>query len=235
MNLATILLILLSTIFVNNFIFAKFLGNCPYVGVSNDSKSATGMGLAIIFVMTMASAAAWAVYHFFLYPSPANVLYQLFGHAPANASATDLQAYILKHFDLRFLDTLSFILVIAVLVQFVEMVIRKVSPGLYTALGIYLPLITTNCAVLAVAILNIQGMTIGGKQLGYGQPDSFLFAIFNGFGGGVGFTVALLLMSGIRERLALCDVPKPLRGMPLAFVIAGLMAIAFMGFIGMVK
>lgn len=221
MNLTTVFLIIVSTVFVNNFIFAKFLGNCPYVGVSNDSKSATGMGLAIIFVMTMASAASWAVYHFFLYPSEANILYHVFGGTP-------------QRYDLRFLDTLSFILVIAVLVQFVEMVIRKISPGLYTALGIYLPLITTNCAVLAVAILNIQGMTIVGKTLGYGHPDSFLFALINGFGGGVGFTVALLLMSGIRERLARCDVPKPLRGMPLAFIIAGIMAIAFMGFIGMV-
>ena len=222
MSFTTILLVLVSAVFVNNFVFAKFLGTCPYIGVSKDSQSALGMGLAVIFVMTMTGAAAWAMYHFFLYPSKANVLYLICGG--------DLQRY-----DLRYLSTLSFILVIAALVQFVEMVIQKTSPGLYAALGIYLPLITTNCAVLAVAILNIDGMTLQGVQLGYGQPGSFLFAVTNGCGGGTGFAVALMLMAGIRERLALGNVPKPLQGMPIAFIIAGLMAIAFTGFVGMVK
>jgi electron transport complex protein RnfA len=222
MTLGTIALVVISAVFVNNFVFAKFLGTCPYVGCSKDSQSAIGMGLAVIFVMTLASATAWVAYHFFLYPSSANVLHLVFGGD-------------ISRFDLRYLDTLMYILVIAALVQFVEMVIRKTSPGLYTALGIYLPLITTNCAVLAVAILNIQGMTINGVKLGYGQPGSFTFAVMNGCGGGVGFCVALLLMAGIRERLELGNVPKPLQGMPIAFIIAGLMAISFMGFIGLVK
>ncbi|NLF38367.1 electron transport complex subunit RsxA [bacterium] len=232
MTITTLLLVLLSAVFVNNFVFAKFLGTCPYLGCSKDTSSATGMGLAVIFVMTMTSAVCWAVYHFFLYPSTANVLYLVFGSAQAAAADS---AYIKTHFDLTFLSTLSFILVIAALVQFVEMVIQKVSPALYSALGIYLPLITTNCAVLAVAILNIDGMMLHGTQLGYGHSGSLLFALMNGFGGGVGFTVALLLMSGIRERLDLGDVPRPLRGMPIAFITAGLLAISFMGFLGLVK
>lgn len=222
MSVSLLLLVLVSTIFVNNFVFAKFLGTCPYLGVSKDSQSAMGMGLAVIFVMTMASAVSWAIYHFFLYPGRDNVLYLIFGGDPAQ-------------YDLRYLMTLAFILVIAALVQFVEMVIQKVSPALYAALGIYLPLITTNCAVLAVAILNIEGTQILGVRLGHGQPGSFLFAIVNGFGGGVGFALALLLMAGIRERLAVGNVPRPLQGMPIAFITAALLAIAFMGFIGMVK
>ncbi|MCX7846675.1 MAG: electron transport complex subunit RsxA [bacterium] len=222
MSFSVLLLVLVSTIFVNNFVFAKFLGTCPYLGVSKDSQSAMGMGLAVIFVMTMASAVSWAIYHFFLYPGKDNVLYLLLGGDPAQ-------------YDLRYLMTLAFILVIAALVQFVEMVIQKVSPALYAALGIYLPLITTNCAVLAVAILNIEGMSIFGVRVGHGYPGSLLFALANGFGGGVGFALALLLMAGIRERLALGNVPKPLQGMPIAFITAALLAIAFMGFIGMVK
>ena len=222
MSIEIFLLVLVSVVFVNNFVLSRFLGLCPYIGVSKDMQSSTGMGLAVIFVMTMASVVSWAIYHFFLYPSTSNVLYLLFGG--------DLAQY-----DLTYLRTLSFILVIATLVQFVEMVIQKVSPGLYSALGIYLPLITTNCAVLGVALLNIDGLTIKGVELGYGHPGSFLFAVVHGFGAGVGFTIALLLMAGIRERLELADVPKPLRGMPIAFITAGLMAIAFMGFIGLVK
>jgi electron transport complex protein RnfA len=216
------LLVLVSVVFVNNFVFSKFLGLCPYVGVSKDSQSALGMGLAVVFVMTMASVVSWAIFHFFLYPSPANLLYKVFGG--------DLAQY-----DLTYLRTLAFILVIATLVQFVEMVIQKVSPGLYSALGIYLPLITTNCAVLGVALLNIDGLTINGQQLGYGYPGSFLFAVVHGFGAGMGFALALMLMAGIRERLELADIPAPLRGMPIAFITAGLLAIAFMGFIGLVK
>ncbi len=222
MSFTTILLVLLATVFVNNFVFAKFLGLCPYIGVSKDSQSALGMGLAVVFVMTMASAVSWTIYHYFLYPGADNVLYLLFGGEPAQ-------------YDLRYLMTLAFILVIAALVQFVEMVIQKVSPALYAALGIYLPLITTNCAVLAVAIMNIEGMSIGGVALGHGHAGSFIFALAHGFGGGVGFAVALLLMAGIRERLAIGKVPKALQGMPIAFITAALMAIAFMGFVGMVK
>ncbi len=222
MNFTILLLVILSVVLVNNFIFSKFLGLCPYVGVSKDRQSAMGMGLAVIFVMTLASAVAWAIYHFFLYPSESNLLYKVFGGS-------------IERYDLRYLRTLSFILVIATLVQFVEMVIQKVSPALYSALGIYLPLITTNCAVLGVALLNIDGLMISGVQLGYGHPGSFVFSIVQGFGAGIGFTVALLLMAGIRERLELGNVPKPMRGMPIAFITAGLLAIAFMGFIGLVK
>jgi electron transport complex protein RnfA len=222
MSLEAFFLVLISVVLVNNVVLSKFLGLCPYIGVSKDSQSAMGMGLAVIFVMTMASVVSWAIYHFFLFPSTSNLLYIVFGG--------DLAQY-----DLTYLRTLAFILVIATLVQFVEMVIQKVSPGLYSALGIYLPLITTNCAVLGVALLNIDGLTINGVELGYGHPGSFLFAIVHGFGAGIGFAIALLLMAGIRERLELADVPRPLRGMPIAFITAGLMAIAFMGFIGLVK
>ncbi len=222
MTLTTTILVVLSAVLVNNYIFSKFLGLCPYVGVSKDRQSAIGMGLAVIFVMTLASVASWAIYHYFLFPSESNVLYKIFGGE-------------LQNYNLTYLRTLSFILVIATLVQFVEMVIQKVSPGLYSALGIYLPLITTNCAVLGVALLNIDGLTINGVQLGYGQHGSFIFAVVQGFGAGVGFTLALVLMAGIRERLELADVPKPLQGMPIAFITAGLLAIAFMGFIGLVK
>ena len=227
MNITTILLVSVSVILVNNFVFSKFLGLCPYVGVSKDRQSAIGMGLAVIFVMTMASVASWSIYHFFLYPSQANLLYKMFGNSPDQLGVSGV-------FDLTYLKTLSFILVIATLVQFVEMVIQKVSPGLYAALGIYLPLITTNCAVLGVALLNIDGLTIQGVQLGYGQPDSFLFAVVHGFTAGIGFTLALVLMAGIRERLELAEVPEALKGMPITFITAGLLAIAFMGFIGLV-
>jgi len=222
MTLTTTILVILSAVLVNNYIFSKFLGLCPYVGVSKDRQSAIGMGLAVIFVMTLASVASWAIYHYFLFPSEANILHKIFGGD-------------LKNYDLTYLRTLSFILVIATLVQFVEMVIQKVSPGLYSALGIYLPLITTNCAVLGVALLNIDGLVINGVQLGYGHSGSFIFAVVQGFGAGVGFTLALVLMAGIRERLELADVPKPLRGMPIAFITASLLAIAFMGFMGLVK
>jgi len=228
MNITTLVLVIISVVLVNNFIFSKFLGLCPYIGVSKDRQSALGMGLAVIFVMTMASVASWGMYHFLLYPSPANLIYKLFGMSLE-------QLVFGGPFDLTYLKTLSFILVIATLVQFVEMVIQKVSPGLYAALGIYLPLITTNCAVLGVALLNIDGLIINGVQLGYGQPGSFLFATIQGFGAGVGFTLALVLMAGIREVIELTDLPESMKGMPITFIIAGLMAIAFMGFMGLVK
>lgn len=222
MNLTSAFLVIISVVLVNNFIFSRFLGYCPYIGVSTDKKSALGMGLAVIFVMTFSSAVCWLVYHFFLYPSEANLFHVIF-RVPVEAV------------DLRYLMTLVFILVIAALVQFVEMVIQKIAPPLYAALGIYLPLITTNCAVLGVTILNIEGVTLGGVRMGYGEPMSFLFAIIQGFGAGLGFLVALMLMAGIRERLALVDIPKPFRGLPIAFLTAALLAIAFMGFAGLVK
>ena len=187
---------------VNNMVLAKFLGLCPFIGVTRKTSSAFGMGVAVIFVMTMASVATWLLYTYVLNPE------------------------IIPGFRLEpILRTTSFILVIATLVQLVEMVMKKAAPALYRALGIYLPLITTNCAVLGVAILNTT------------DPDisiSLLRTMTQGFFAGVGFMIAMLLMSGIREQLELADVPKSLRGAPIAFICTGLMAIAFMGFAGMV-
>ncbi len=187
-------LIIISAVLINNYILAKFLGICPFVGVSNQVDSSIGMGFAVIFVMTLASAVTWL-----------------------------FQKFILIPYHVEFLQTIAFILVIAALVQFVEMVLNKTSPVLKQALGIYLPLITTNCAVLGVAILNIRA------------NYNFIESIFNGFGSGIGFTLALLLMSGIRERLDLAPVPKPLKGVPITFIIAALMSIAFLGFIGLIS
>lgn len=188
-----ILLILVSGIFVQNFIFSRFLGICPFLGVSKQLETAVGMGVAVTFVMTIASAITYMVQYVILVP-----------------------------LGLEYLQTIAFILVIAALVQFVEMVIQKISPVLYQALGVYLPLITTNCAVLGVAILNIQN--------GY----NFLETVVNGFSGAVGFTLAIVLFAGVRERLELSDIPKPFQGFPIALISAGLMAIAFLGFSGMI-
>jgi electron transport complex protein RnfA len=190
----TYVAILLGGILVNNFIFAKFLGLCPFVGVSKKVDTATGMSMAVIFVMAVASAVTWVV-----------------------------QRYILDPFDLGYLQTVAFILVIAGLVQFVEMFMLKASPGLYQALGIYLPLITTNCAVLGVAILSIRS--------NYG----FLEAVVNGIAGALGWSLAVILFAGIRERWELTDIPKPLQGFPSALIATGLMAIAFFGFQGLFK
>ncbi|MFA4857866.1 MAG: electron transport complex subunit RsxA [Candidatus Margulisiibacteriota bacterium] len=187
-------LIIISAVLVNNFILTRFLGICPFVGISSQIDSSLGMGSAVIFVMTLASAVAWLVQTFMLVP-----------------------------LGLGFLQTIAFILVIAGLVQFTETVINKISPTLKSALGIYLPLITTNCAVLGVAILNIN------------SNYSFIQATINGFGSGVGFTLALLLMAGIRERLDLSPIPKFLQGAPITLITAGLMSIAFLGFVGMIK
>ncbi len=187
-----ILLILVSGIFVQNFILSRFLGICPFLGVSKQIETAVGMGVAVTFVMAMASAITYVV-----------------------------QYAILDPLGLGYLQTIAFILVIATLVQLVEMIIQKTSPSLYQALGVYLPLITTNCAVLGVAILNIQS--------GY----NFIETVFNGIAGALGFTLAIVLFAGIRERLELSDIPKPLNGFPIALITAGLMAIAFLGFSGM--
>ena len=183
--------IIISSIFVNNFVLARFLGLCPFIGVSKRVDSALGMGMAVIFVMTMASLVTWIIQH-----------------------------YILEVFGIPYLRTITFILTIATLVQFVEMVIQKVSPNLYNALGIYLPLITTNCAVLGAAILNIT------DELG------LIASLVQGFASGVGFTLALILMAGIRQRLEVSHVPKVMDGLPIAFIVAGLMSIAFLGFAG---
>lgn len=191
MEFKALLTIVIAAVFVHNFVLSRFLGLCPFIGVSKRLDSALGMGMAVIFVMTMASLVTWVI-----------------------------QYYILNPFGISYLRTIAFILTIATLVQFVEMVIQKSSPQLYSALGIYLPLITTNCAVLGAAILNIT------DELG------LIASLVQGFASGVGFTLALILMSGIRERLDLCAVPKPLEGLPIAFLVAGLMSIAFMGFAG---
>ncbi|MDD4507805.1 MAG: electron transport complex subunit RsxA [Eubacteriaceae bacterium] len=188
-----ILLILVSGIFVNNFILSKFLGICPFLGVSKKLDTAVGMGVAVTFVMTLASAITYIV-----------------------------QYAILNPLNLEYLQTIAFILVIAALVQFVEMVIKKTSPTLYMALGVYLPLITTNCAVLGVTILNIQ------------NEYNFIETIINGAAGALGFTLAIVLFAGVRERLELSDIPKPLQGFSIALISASLMAISFLGFSGMI-
>ena len=187
-------IIFLSAVLVNNYVLNRFLGICPFLGVSKNSSAALGMGMAVIFVMTMASMATWLIQHYLLIP-----------------------------LNITFLRTITFILVIATLVQFVEMVIAKISPALQEALGIYLPLITTNCAVLGLVTINSDSNL------------SFTSSIVNGLGAGTGFIIVLLLMSAIRERLDLTDVPDCMRGIPIAFIIAGLMSIAFMGFSGLIS
>ncbi len=181
--------ILITFIFVNNFILTQFLGLCPFIGVSKNLESAAGMGFAVTFVMALASLTTWAIYNFILVP-----------------------------LNIQFLQTITFILVIASLVQLVEMVIQKISPPLYKALGIYLPLITTNCAVMGIALISVRS--------GYNALESFVA----GFAAGLGFLLAIVLMSAIREKLDLEWVPKPFRGVPIAFITGGLMALAFMAF-----
>ncbi|MBZ0264371.1 electron transport complex subunit RsxA [bacterium] len=199
MDFSNLLVIVVGSILINNFVLARFLGICPYIGVSKKLDSAIGMGMAVIFVMTIASMASWIIYYYLLHP----------------------ETNIWGGYDLTFLRTIAFILVIASLVQFVEMVIQKTAPALYNSLGIFLPLITTNCAVLGVAVLNID------------ENYTFIESIVNGIAAGVGFTLALVLMAGIRERLELANIPKALQGVPIAFIMAGLMAIAFLGFSGL--
>ncbi|SEA43178.1 electron transport complex subunit RsxA [Alkalimonas amylolytica] len=187
------LLLLISTVLVNNFVLVKFLGLCPFMGVSGKLETAIGMSLATTFVLTLASVCSYLVDH-----------------------------YLLAPFDLLYLRTLSFILVIAVVVQFTEMVVHKTSPTLYRLLGIFLPLITTNCAVLGVALLNVSA--------GYNFVQSLVF----GFGAAAGFSLVLILFAAMRERLAAADVPVAFRGAAIAMITAGLMSLAFMGFTGLV-
>ena len=189
-----LLLILVSAIFVNNFVLARFLGICPFLGVSKKVETALGMGMAVIFVMTIASVVTWFI-----------------------------QYYVLVPFGLEYLQTIAFILVIASLVQLVEMVVQKASPVLYQSLGIFLPLITTNCAVLGVAVLNIQK--------GYSFLETVVFAL----GASAGFTLAMVLFAGLRERIDLGPVPKSFRGTSIALITAGLLSLAFMGFAGLVR
>lgn len=189
-----ILLLLVSTVLVNNFVLAKFLGLCPFMGVSSRVETATGMAAATTFVLTMASLASYLINHFILEP-----------------------------FSLEYLQVISFILAIAVVVQFTEMVIQKTSPMLYRLLGIFLPLITTNCAVLGVALLNVN------------KGHNFIESIIYGFGAALGFSLVLILFAAIRERIAVADVPKPFQGAAISLITAGLMSLAFMGFTGLVK
>lgn len=199
MEISKILAIAISMVFVNNFILSKFLGLCPFLGVSKETKSAVSMGYAVIFVMTASAILTWLLYYFVLIP-----------------------------FHIEYLRTIVFILVIAAFVQFIEMVIRKNSPALYKGLGIYLPLITTNCAVLGVTVLNVNDFFVAGRAV----PGSFIYATSQAFFAGIGFMLALIIMSGIRERLELIDVPENLKGIPIAFLVASLMSLAFMGFGG---
>ncbi|MCT4688924.1 electron transport complex subunit RsxA [Vallitalea sp.] len=189
-----LLLLFIGAILVNNVVLTRFLGICPFLGVSKKVETSFGMGLAVTFVMTLASIISYLVYKF-----------------------------ILVTFNIEYLYTIAFILVIASLVQLVEMIIQKSSPSLYQALGVYLPLITTNCAVLGVAVINMQ------------SEYSLIKSIINGFGTAVGFTLAIVILAGIRERIEYNDIPKSFKGYPIVLITAGLMAIAFLGFSGLIK
>lgn len=189
----TLLLIAVGSALVNNVVLSQFLGLCPFLGVSKKIKTAGGMGAAVIFVITISSLLAAIIYK-----------------------------YVLTPLNLTYLNTIVFILVIAALVQFVEMVLKKISPSLYQALGVYLPLITTNCAVLGVALTNVS------------KEYDILTSVVNGFGTAVGFTIAIVILAGIRERNEHNDVPESFKGMPITLITAGLMAIAFIGFSGII-
>lgn len=187
-----LLIILISSSLVSNVVLSQFLGLCPFLGVSKKTNTAAGMGVAVIFVITLASAVSGAIYEF-----------------------------VLKKLDITYLQTIVFILVIAALVQFVEMFLKKFMPSLYQALGVYLPLITTNCAVLGIALTNVQ------KKYG------IFTGIVNGFATAVGFTIAIVILAGIREKMEYNDIPESFKGMPIVLITAGLMAIAFCGFSGL--
>ena len=187
-------MLVLYAIFVNNYVLSQFLGICPFLGVSKKVETAAGMGAAVIFVMSLASAVTYFVYNL-----------------------------ILVKLGIDYLYNIAFILVIAALVQLVEMFIKKSSPSLYQALGVYLPLITTNCAVLGVAVVNMQ------------TNYTFIASVLNGFGGAVGFALAIILFAGIRERIEFNSIPKPFQGFPIALVTATLMSLAFLGFQGLIK
>ena len=191
-SIKDLLVLLVASSLVSNVVLSQFLGLCPFLGVSKKTNTAAGMGVAVIFVITLASAVAGVLYKF-----------------------------VLQRFHVEYLETIVFILVIAALVQFVEMFLRKAIPSLYKALGVYLPLITTNCAVLGVALTNVQ------KEYG------IVAGIVNGFATAVGFTIAIVILAGIREKLEYNDIPKPFQGMPTVLLTAGLMAIAFCGFSGL--
>lgn len=187
------LLVLIGAALVNNVVLSQFLGLCPFLGVSKKVNTAAGMGAAVIFVITISSAFTSLIYRYILIPT-----------------------------DLTYMQTIVFIIVIAALVQFVEMVLKKLSPSLYQSLGVYLPLITTNCAVLGVALINVQ------------KEYDFLTSVINGFGTALGFTIAIIIMAGIRERIEHNDISQSFKGSPIVLITAGLMAIAFFGFSGLI-
>lgn len=189
----SLILIMISAALVNNVVLSQFLGICPFLGVSKKINTAAGMGAAVLFVMTLASLITSLLYNFLLLP-----------------------------YHLTYLNTIVFILVIAALVQFVEMVTKKTMKSLYNALGVYLPLITTNCAVLGIALINVQ------------KDYSVLTSVINGFGTAVGFTIAIVILAGIRERCEDNDIPESFKGTPIVLIISGLMAIAFCGFAGLI-
>ncbi len=191
--MAALIVIILTTVFVNNIVFSQFLGICPFLGVSNKISTATGMGAAVIFVITLATLITFLVFE-----------------------------YVLVPLEMQFLQTICYILIIAALVQMLEIILKKISPSLYQALGIFLPLITTNCAVLGVSIMVIQQ--------NYNLAGSLLFAFFTA----VGFAMALIIFAGCREQLDMADVPENMKGMPIALITAGILALAFMGFAGLV-
>ncbi|GAB5604237.1 electron transport complex subunit RsxA [Sideroxyarcus sp. TK5] len=190
--MAEIFLLILGTALVNNVVLVKFLGLCPFMGVSKKMDGALGMGMATTFVLTFATAASWMLEHWLLQP-----------------------------LGIQYLRILAFILTIAATVQFTELAIRRFSPGLYQVLGIYLPLITTNCAVLGVALLNVQ------------EKNGFMHSLLYGFGSALGFMLVMLLFTGLRVRLSLAQVPAAFAGAPIGFVVAGLLSLAFMGFAGL--
>jgi len=195
-----LLAIALTSIFVQNFVLFKFYGICPFLGVSKKLDTAIGMGMAVTFVMTLASIMTWLC-----------------------------QKFILVPLEIEYMQTIAFIVIIAALVQFVEMFLQKSIPSLYSALGIYLPLITTNCAVLGVALLNVRTASVISAEGSY----TLIETIINGFSAGLGFMLAIVLFAGVRERLESSNIPKALQGMPIALISASLLAIAFLGFAGM--
>ncbi len=199
MNANQFLIIFISNVFIYNVILSRFLGVCSFIAISKQTKPAFAMSMAVMFVTTLSSVITWTIYRFLLLP-----------------------------FDLTYLRTISFILVIASCVQLVEMIIRKTAPALYRLFGIYLPLITVNCAVLGVAVLNTD------MFFGKDTPllASFVYSVFQGVCVGIGYTLAMILMSSIKERLEMCDIPKSMKDFPIGFIIGGIMSLAFMGFNG---
>ena len=202
MGLTEILSLAVASILVNNYILVQFLGCCSFFGVSKKTDTAIGMGMAVVFVMALSSAVTWAV-----------------------------QYFILEPLNLQYMQTIAFILVIATLVQFVEMFMKKSMPALYSALGIFLPLITTNCAVLGVCISNVDSYLVEGAAFGI----SFVHALFNSFGSGLGFFLAMVLFAGVRTRVERCNCPECFKGMPITLLSASILSVSFMGFAGLVE